>query len=243
MADDRPTRDELEESRSALGSELHFFPLTRAFLVALALVLALAATAIELGIARYAYERIGIAPRHVLLLLLASLLGSAINLPLAVLRGRPVLSGVVVTVSGVDYVVPYVRRSAGTVVAVNVGGAVIPVALCGHLLLHGVSRVPAMGGVLLVAWIVHRLARPERGVGIVVPIWIPPLAAAGAALLLGGPTPAGTAYVAGTLGALIGGDLLNLRRIGDLGAPVASIGGAGTFDGIFLTGILAVLLA
>jgi len=28
-----------------------------------------------------------------------------------------------------------------------------------------------------------------------------------------------------------------------LGAPVASISGAGTFDGIFLTGILAVLLA
>jgi uncharacterized membrane protein len=27
-----------------------------------------------------------------------------------------------------------------------------------------------------------------------------------------------------------------------LGAPVASIGGAGTFDGIFLTGVLAVLL-
>ncbi len=30
---------------------------------------------------------------------------------------------------------------------------------------------------------------------------------------------------------------------GGLGAPVASIGGTGTFDGIFLTGILAVLLA
>jgi hypothetical protein len=28
-----------------------------------------------------------------------------------------------------------------------------------------------------------------------------------------------------------------------LGAPIASIGGAGTFDGIFLTGILAVLIA
>jgi hypothetical protein len=28
-----------------------------------------------------------------------------------------------------------------------------------------------------------------------------------------------------------------------LGAPVASIGGAGTFDGIFLTAILAVLIA
>jgi len=29
----------------------------------------------------------------------------------------------------------------------------------------------------------------------------------------------------------------------DLRAPVLSIGGAGTFDGIFLTGIIAVLLA
>jgi uncharacterized membrane protein len=45
------------------------------------------------------------------------------------------------------------------------------------------------------------------------------------------------------MGTLIGADLLNLAKIGTLGAPVASIGGAGTFDGIFLTGILAVLLA
>jgi len=50
-------------------------------------------------------------------------------------------------------------------------------------------------------------------------------------------------YVAGSLGTLIGADLLNLSNIGGLGAPIASIGGAGTFDGIFLTGIAAVLLA
>lgn len=42
---------------------------------------------------------------------------------------------------------------------------------------------------------------------------------------------------------LIGADLLNLGAVRGLGAPVASIGGAGTFDGIFVTGILAVLLA
>jgi len=30
---------------------------------------------------------------------------------------------------------------------------------------------------------------------------------------------------------------------GKIGAPVASIGGAGKFDGIFLTGLIAVLLA
>jgi uncharacterized membrane protein len=51
------------------------------------------------------------------------------------------------------------------------------------------------------------------------------------------------AYVSGSLGTLIGADLLNLPSLRSLGAPVASIGGAGTFDGIFLTGIIAVLLA
>jgi uncharacterized membrane protein len=51
------------------------------------------------------------------------------------------------------------------------------------------------------------------------------------------------AYLSGVLGTLIGADLTNLNKIADLGAPVASIGGAGTFDGVFLTGIVAVLLA
>jgi uncharacterized membrane protein len=51
------------------------------------------------------------------------------------------------------------------------------------------------------------------------------------------------AYISGSMGTLIGADLTNLDKVQGIGAPVASIGGAGTFDGIFLTGILAVLLA
>ena len=54
---------------------------------------------------------------------------------------------------------------------------------------------------------------------------------------------AAVAYVAGTLGTLTGADVLNLPRVRSLGAPVVSIGGAGTFDGVFLTGLAAVLLA
>jgi uncharacterized membrane protein len=50
------------------------------------------------------------------------------------------------------------------------------------------------------------------------------------------------AYVSGVLGTLIGADLSNLGVIPKLGAPIASIGGAGTFDGVFLSGIIAVLL-
>jgi uncharacterized membrane protein len=87
------------------------------------------------------------------------------------------------------------------------------------------------------------LATPVPGVGIAVPIFVPPVATAIVAVLLAHRHAAPLAYIGGSLGTLIGADLLNLGAVQGLGAPVASIGGAGTFDGIFLTGILAVLLA
>lgn len=79
--------------------------------------------------------------------------------------------------------------------------------------------------------------------GIGVPIFVPPVVATFTTFVLARDAAPALAYCGGTLGTLIGADLLNLRRIRAMGAPVASIGGAGTFDGIFLTGILAVLLA
>ncbi|MDR9481040.1 MAG: DUF1614 domain-containing protein, partial [Spiribacter sp.] len=42
---------------------------------------------------------------------------------------------------------------------------------------------------------------------------------------------------------LLGADLMRLGNVRGLGSPIASIGGAGTFDGVFITGIVAVLLA
>jgi uncharacterized membrane protein len=92
---------------------------------------------------------------------------------------------------------------------------------------------------------VHMLAYPVPGVGIAVPVFVPPIATALVAVLMARENAAALAYVSGSgsLGTLIGADLLNLGAIRGLGAPVASIGGAGTFDGIFLTGIMAVLLA
>ena len=84
-----------------------------------------------------------------------------------------------------------------------------------------------------------RTPAPTNGV----PTFAPPLLAAGVALVLSRRFAAPIAYIGGNLGVLIGADLLNLGRLRSLGAPVASIGGAGTFDGIFLTGVIAVLLA
>ena len=42
---------------------------------------------------------------------------------------------------------------------------------------------------------------------------------------------------------LLGADLFRVKDIRRLGAPVASIGGAGPFGGVFITGLVAVLLA
>ncbi len=73
------------------------------------------------------------------------------------------------------------------------------------------------------------------------PMFVLPFAAASPALFL---SPDSTpVIVAGTLGTLIGADVMNLTKLRGLGAPVVSIGGAGTFDGIFLAGLIAVLLA
>ena len=87
------------------------------------------------------------------------------------------------------------------------------------------------------------MADPVPGLGIAVPIFMPVLVTAVVAVILSREDSAPLAYIGGSLGTLIGADLTNLDKVRGLGAPVASIGGAGTFDGIFLTGILAVLLA
>jgi uncharacterized membrane protein len=126
---------------------------------------------------------------------------------------------------------------------VNLGGALLPAVLSAYLLHqvgHG-SRLVLVA--LLVAAVTHRAARVEPGVGVVVPIIIPPAAAALLAWLIAPEVRAAAAYGGGTIGTLVGAELLNLRGMRGSGAAVASIGGAGTFDGIFVTGIVAVLLA
>ena len=141
------------------------------------------------------------------------------------------------------YVIPEVINQPGTVIAVNVGGALIPGLLSVYLYVRNRIWISAFIATLVVAAVCHWLARPVPGLGIALPVFVPPLSAAAVALLLSRRYAAPLAYISGSLGTLIGADLLNLGKVQGLGAPIASIGGAGTFDGIFLTGILGVLLA
>jgi uncharacterized membrane protein len=222
--------------------QMQYFPLAWPFFAILVGLFLVVVVLIQINVLRYVYTRLGIGSGTALLLLFASLLGSYINIPVWEFPEREVLSGQEVIFFGVRYVVPAVIEWPGTVVAVNVGGAVIPTLLSVYLLLKSHLWIRGIVTAAVVAAIVHMLAYPVPGVGIAVPIFVPPVVTAIVAILIAREHAAVLAYVGGSLGTLIGADLLNLGVVRGLGAPVASIGGAGTFDGIFLTGILAVLL-
>ena len=224
-------------------SGVQYFPLTWPFLVLLGALFLFAVAVIELQVISFAYARMGIHPRYVMAILLLSFFGSYINIPIGQLPSERVISPSVVEFFGMRYVVPVMHQWPGTVVAINVGGALIPTLLSLYLIFKNLLFFRSVIAVAIVAAVVHHLARPVRGVGISVPIFVPPLAAAIVAMVLAWRRAPPLAYICGSLGTLIGADLLNLDRIRGLGAPVASIGGAGTFDGVFLTGVIAVLLA
>jgi uncharacterized membrane protein len=226
-----------------MGSHVHYLPLTPVFFSFLVFVFVGLIILIQLRILRYAYMKLGVSPLTALFLLFGSLIGSYFNIPITILPGPSVRSGQVVEYFGMQYVVPLVEQWPGTVLAVNVGGAVIPTIMSTYLVIRYQFWFKAAIAVAAIAFIIHAMATPVHGIGIAVPVFVPVVATAILAFILSREYAAPLAYIGGSMGTLIGADLLNLDKIGGLGAPVASIGGAGTFDGIFLTGILAVLLA
>jgi uncharacterized membrane protein len=218
---------------------LIFFLMVAFFLTALIML-----PLMILGLIGEAFLRLGISPSLIFWLLIITLVGSLVNIPIYTFETRQMVGEQVVSYFGMRYRIPRQERTQTSVLAVNVGGALIPLALSVYLISQikfGVS-LPLL--LVVVTVVVNRLARPVRGMGIGVPGLVPPLVAAlGAYLFCPPELRAPCAYIASTMGILIGADLLNLGRIHQLGAPVASIGGAGTFDAIFLSGIIAVLLS
>jgi uncharacterized membrane protein len=197
-------------------------------------------------IAEVAFEKVGLSRLQFAIILVASFVGSVVNIPLfRVGSTEPMVQVQEVRAFWVTYRIPrLVYAKVSTLVAANVGGAFVPVIVSAYLLFRNPSSWGfALAGTVVTAVLVHLVAKKEKGVGIVTPSFVPPIVAAVAAILLAPGAPFVTAYVSGTMGTLIGADLSNLGSIGKLGAPMVSIGGAGQFDGVFLTGIMAVLLA
>ena len=226
-----------------MNSQVHYLPLTPGLFSVLVFLFAGLIIIVQLRILRYAYMRLGVSPGVALLLLFGSLIGSYYNIPITVLPGQQMQSGQIVDFFGMRYVVPLVTSWPGTVLAVNVGGCVIPTIMSTYLVIRYQLWLKAAIAIVAIAFVIHSMATPVHGIGIAVPVFAPVVVTAILAFILSREYAAPLAYIGGSMGTLVGADLLNLDKISGLGAPVASIGGAGTFDGIFLTGILAVLLA
>jgi len=222
-----------------------YFHHNLSFFAILVLILVLALVFLFVEIVGTAFKEIGFPPTMIALILLSSFTGSFINIPLLRLKATiPIVREEFVSFFGIVYRIPRVKYGeTQTLLAINLGGALIPTAVSFYLLWKMPSAIMyALIGVAIVSLVTHVAARPVKGVGIVTPAFLPPLVAGLTAYFLPFKTPQIIAYVAGVLGTLLGADLLNLPAIPKIGAPVASIGGAGTFDGVFLSGIVAVLL-
>jgi uncharacterized membrane protein len=182
-------------------------------------------------------------------LVLAIILGGFINIPITRLSQPQELAANPLAMYGLDRLFPHLQRQPHQIViAVNVGGCIIPLGIAIYQLSYIAAQKPellwktgiAVGVVTIVCYL---LARPVPGVGIAMPGFVPPLVSTAAALLLAPGEAPPVAFVAGVVGSLVGADLLHLADVRRIGTGMASIGGAGTFDGIVLSGIIAAYLA
>lgn len=226
------------------------------FLVALLLILALPLIIVYLfiRITEEAFEQVGFGHWHASLMVFGSILGSLVDIPLhygTISSYPPEIIGLADALS-----FSFPAEFHPIRLSVNLGGCIIPLLISLDILRKGrVSLSRAALGTLLVAVVTYQMAVPVANEGIALPVYIPPAMAALAGVLLcrGYRTAPSLAYISGSMGTLLGADIMNLLTPGVLpelaplsareGALSLSIGGAGVFDGIFLTGVLAVLFA
>jgi uncharacterized membrane protein len=221
---------------------MFYSPLSFLFMVLFFAIIIFFFTVMQINIIAVAFERIGIPPHYVMSALMASFLGSLINIPIKRIPQEVMTDKRTMTFFAFRYVIPKTKRDY-TIVAVNVGGAIIPFCISVYLLLKTGLYLHSMVATGCTAVAAYRMAKPIPGVGIALPFFLTPVLAAVISVIIAYSNAPVVAYIAGSLGTLIGADIFNLNKISHLGAPIASIGGAGTFDGVFLSGILAVILS
>ncbi|MCD6231956.1 DUF1614 domain-containing protein [Candidatus Aerophobetes bacterium] len=209
---------------------MFLFPLSVFIFILFLLLLPFLFILLQIGIVGAAFQKLGLSPKIVLFLLLFSLLGSMVNIPIA----RRSIYG--------EWSFPFSPGLAHEqIIAINLGGAIIPILLCIYLFPKA-PFLPTLISTLIMIGIAKLLAKPVPGVGITLPALIPPFIVAILALTLARKNPVPVAYISGVLGTLIGADLLNLHKLETIGIHMLSIGGAGIYDGIYLVGILSALL-
>ncbi len=226
------------------------FPLALPFfilLLLLPLVLLAAVALLGLAAADVAGRTLGLSPLAAVLIYIAMLAGGLINIPVYEFKSPGGTQPPMVPYLGARHHMPQ-WLSHRTVVSLNVGGCIVPAALSAYFAL-GLPPMELLAATIIVMLGVYYFARPVRSVGIMVPVLIPPLLAVGASLIalyvdgLGFAGLARLAFASGVFGTILGADILHIADIRKAGPDFVSIGGAGVFDGIVLTGVLGTLLA
>lgn len=195
-----------------------------------------------------ALNKLGLSPGLALAAAAGIFLGSMINIPIHRMEREDQVEVISPSMFGLTRIrTPWIQNQYITV-ALNVGGAVIPLILVVHELFRVVSRgnqalLMAAVAVGINVVVCYLLARPVQGVGIALSPFIPAVLAALSAWILTPDFAPPIAFIAGVLGPVIGADLLHLDEVKGTHVNVVSIGGAGTFDGIVLSGLVATLLA
>ncbi len=198
---------------------------------------------IQIEILAFAFAKLGLPPTLGFLVMLLSLFGSAVNLPVMSIKSDASPENIIQPTIWGLLKIPVQPFRNETLIAVNLGGCLIPVVLSIYLFFNSDLGLPStVMGIVIVTMVSYYFSRLIPGVGIVMPILIAPICAALVGMSLSPEQAAPLAYISGTIGVLIGADLFHMKSIPKLGTPFASIGGAGTFDGIFITGVVAALL-
>lgn len=194
-------------------------------------------------------SKLHLSPTIALACVIAIFAGGLINIPVkTVVRDSDVIEDPL-AVYGLAGFWPHLRRvRRTTVIAVNIGGCVIPATLALYEIVYLAAASPyglaaAAAGCVANVVVCYLVAQPIAGIGIAMPGFVSPIVAAVLALLLAPDVAPPVAFAMGVIGPLVGADLLHLRDIELSEIGVVSIGGAGTFDGIVLSGIVAAYLA
>jgi uncharacterized membrane protein len=201
-------------------------------------------TLLQVNLFEIAFAKLGLTPQESLLLLIGSLVGSGVNLPLLQLRNSESEFPVKWAIQKIIWGVVPTKLSNEIIIAVNVGGCLIPLGLSLYFIsLQLIDPSKVIISVSAITLLSYKSSELIPGFGVGMPIFLAPLSAALLALVIDPEHAAQLAYISGVLGVLIGADILRIKNIAKLGTSIAVIGGAGTFDGIFLTGLIAALLA
>lgn len=218
---------------------MFFFPLTILFFILFFLSLPVLFLLGYFQIVIIGFQNLGISSEATFFILSLILFGSFINIPLTKKK-------LVLVRESRFFGLFNVPKMEAHYIAINFGGAVVPVLLSFYFLItaliQGVELGPIFKAILFMIIISKLFSKVIPGKGVVLPTFIPPFFSALFALILAPEFSAPVAFISGVLGTLIGADILNLGKMKKYGGYL-SIGGAGVFDGIFLVGIISALIS